>query len=248
MGEDDKDIVYIWTCTTCRVMPTHVHGLLDRVGALEALMVRLDQSNEKLVRLVSEQRTEIRGLMDGMRTVARGPTPDNVRPPSVTLLAGNSLLRDVNEDMSTGGNNKTIDRRKSWATLDDICDMIEEVRRTDTLDVTKIVIVGGTREVMGNVPANEIKDKMELLVQKAKTVTPSVTVSSVLPCSKGANPGQLAEVNIAIKHVCDDMNVIFVDDESNLTFRNGDVDTSAFHADGVRCGVDRVLSNLSLPK
>ena len=78
--------------------------------------------------------------------------------------------------------------------------------------------------MMGNVPAHEIKENIELLVQKAKTVTPSVTVSSVLPCSKGANPEQLAEVNSAIKQVCDDMNVIFVDHESNLTFRNGDVD------------------------
>ena len=68
---------------------------------------------------------------------------------------------------------------------------------------------------------------------------------------KGADPEQLAEVNSAIKHVCDDMNVIFVDHESNLTFRNGDVDTSAFPADGIHLsasGVDRVLSNLSLPK
>ena len=92
---------------------------------------------------------------------------------------------------------------------------------------------------------------MELLVHKAKTVTLSIIVSSVLSCSKGAHPEQLAEVNSAIKHVCDDMNVIFVDHESNLTFRNGDVDTSAFHADGIHLsasGVDRVLSNLSLPK
>ena len=96
-------------------------------------MARLDQSNEKLVRLVSEQRTEIRGLRDGMRTVARGPTPDNMRPPSMTLLADSRLLRDVNEDMSTGGNDKIIIRRKSGATLDDIGDMIKEVRRTGTL-------------------------------------------------------------------------------------------------------------------
>ena len=47
------------------------------------------------------------------------------------------------------------------------------------------------------------------------------------------------------------MDVIFVDHESNLTFRNGNVDTSAFLADGIHLsasGVDRVLSNLSLPK
>ena len=47
-------------------MPTHVHGLLDMMVALEALMSKLDQSNEQLVGLVSEQRTEIRGLRDGI--------------------------------------------------------------------------------------------------------------------------------------------------------------------------------------
>ena len=52
------------------------------------------------------------------------------------------------------------------------------------------MIVVGTREIMGNVPTQEIEENMSRLLQKAKTVTPSVTVSSVLPCSKGANPEQ----------------------------------------------------------
>ena len=58
------------------------------------------------------QRTEVglRGLRDDMRVAARRPGPDgdNVRSPSVTLLAGNSLLHDVHEDTSTGGNNNPI--------------------------------------------------------------------------------------------------------------------------------------------
>ena len=103
----------------------------------------------------------------------------------MTLLAGNSLLRDITDDMSGSGNEKIIVRMKSGATLDDKGVMIEEVCRADNLDVRKIVIVGGTREIVGNVPNQEIKEKMELIVQKAKTVTPSVTVSSVLSCSKG---------------------------------------------------------------
>ena len=59
-----------------------------RMVALEALMCKLDQSNEQLVRLVSEKRIEIRGLRDDVRVAARRPGPDgdNVRPPSVTLL------------------------------------------------------------------------------------------------------------------------------------------------------------------
>ena len=225
--------------------------LVEKTSALETLIEKLTCSNQQLVALVVEQQQDLRKLSGNISisttTTNTIDSPHISDAKSVTLLAGNSLLRDV----SAVGIDMIAVRRKSGATLEDIGDMIEEVRHDDNLDVTKIVIVGGTREVMENVPANEIKEKMELLVQKAKTVTPSVTVSSVLPCSKGANPQQLAEVNSAIKHVCDDMNVIFVDHESNLTFRNGDVDTSAFHADGIHLsasGVDRVLSNLSLPK
>ena len=47
------------------------------------------------------------------------------------------------------------------------------------------------------------------------------------------------------------MNVTFVDHQSNLTFKNGDVDASAFHTDSIHLsasGVDRMLSDLSLHK
>ena len=252
VGEDGKDIVGIWTCTTCRQLPVLVARLVEKTSSLETLIEKLTFSNQQLVALVVEQQQDLRKLCENI-SIPTTTTTDTADSPhisdakSVTLLVGNSLLRDV----SAVGIDTIAVRRKSGATLEDIGDMIEEVRHDDNLDVTKIVIVGGTREVMGIVPAHEIKEKIELLVQKAKTVTPSVTVSSVLPCSKGANPEQLAEFNSAIKHVCDDMNVIFVDHESNLTFRNGDVDTSAFHADGIHLsasGVDRVCSNLSLPK
>ena len=215
------------------------------------LIEKLTFSNQQLVALVVEQQQDLRKLCESISipttTTDTADSPHISDAKSVTLLVGHSLLRDV----SAVGIDTIAVRRKSGATLEEIGDMIEEVRHDDNLDVTKIVIVGGTREVMGNVPAHEIKENIEILVQKAKTVTPSVTVSSVLPCSKGANPEQLAEVNSAIKQVCDDMNVIFVDHESNLTFRNRDVDTSAFHADGIHLsasGVDRVCSNLSLPK
>ena len=246
VGEDG-----IWTCTTCRQLPVLLARLVEKTSALETLIEKLTCSNQQLVALVVEQQQDLRKISENISipttTTDTTDSPHISDAKSVTLLTGNSLLRDV----SAVGIDTIAIRRKSGATLEDIGDMIEEVRHDDNLDVTKIVIVGGTREVMGNVPANEIKEKMELLVQIAKTVTLSVTVSSVLPCSKGANPEQLAEVNSAIKHVCDDMNVIFVDHESNLTFRNGDVDTSAFHADGIHLsasGVDRVFSKLSLPK
>ena len=94
-----------------------------------------------------------------MRVAARRPGPDgdNVRPPSVTPLARNSLLCDVHEDTSTGRNENPITvRKKSGATLNDIGEMIDDVCRADNFDVSQIVIVGGTREILGNVPTQEI--------------------------------------------------------------------------------------------
>ena len=43
-------------------------------------------------------------------------------------------------------------RLPSARNLNDIGEMIDEVSRADNLDVGKIVIVGGTSELMGNVP------------------------------------------------------------------------------------------------
>ena len=75
-------------------------------------------------------------------------------------------------------------------------------------------------------------------------MAPSVTLSSVLPHVKKADPGHLAEVNdVILRSVCDELDV-------NFTFRNGDADAAAFHKDGIHLsdsGVDRLLSNLALP-
>ena len=187
VGEDGKDIVGIWTCTSCRQLPVLVARLVEKTSALETLIEKLACSNQQLVALVVEQQQDLRKLSENISipTTTTDTTSYNVSSPSVTLLAGNSLLRDITDDMSASGNEKIIVRRKSRATLDDIGVVIEEVCRADNLDVRTIVIVGGSREIVGNVLTQEIKEQMELLVQKAKTVTPSVTVSSVLPCSKG---------------------------------------------------------------
>ena len=61
-GEDDKDIIGIWCCASCRMLPTFVERLLEKTSHLESLFVKFERSNQELVPLTGEQNQEIRGL------------------------------------------------------------------------------------------------------------------------------------------------------------------------------------------
>ena len=67
VGQNDSDIVGIWTCPTCRTLPVLVQQLLDRSSVLESMLVRLEESNRQLVALVGEQRKETSELRDGIK-------------------------------------------------------------------------------------------------------------------------------------------------------------------------------------
>ena len=66
-----------------------------------------------------------------------------VRAQGMTLLVENSMMRDVRLNKTGDGKQITI-RRKSGATLTDICEMIDDVASND--DVAEIIIVADTQE------------------------------------------------------------------------------------------------------
>ena len=96
VGEDGKDIVGIWTCTSCRQLPVLVSRLLEKTSALESLIEKLTVSTQQLVALVVEQQQDIRKLSEKISN----PITDTIdlNPKVETLLVGNSLLRDVHFD------------------------------------------------------------------------------------------------------------------------------------------------------
>ncbi|KAK2149609.1 hypothetical protein NP493_1130g00047 [Ridgeia piscesae] len=200
---------------------------------------------------MGEQSQEIRRLREDIATSKRqnGDADSNDGgPQAVTLLVGNSLLRDVRVDKTSSGNPIKI-RRKSGATLADIEQMIDDAAKTETID--EIFIVGGTHETTSDVSAANIKENIAQLLRKAKTLTPTITVSSVLPSKRRANPDRRADVNMKMKEACNEVDVKFVDNDANFTFRNGAADDAAFQRDGLHLsesGVGRLLLNLSLPE
>ena len=58
---------------------------------------------------------------------------------------------------------------KSGASFAEIGDMIDEAANHDKLN--GIVVVGGTKEAMGNVSIDELKERTQLLITKALTTT-----------------------------------------------------------------------------
>ena len=108
--------------------------------------------------------------------------------------------------------------------------MIVEAANHDKLN--GIVVVGGTKEAMGNVSIDELKERTQLLITKAKSVAEAVTVGSVLPW-RDHDPERLGKVNGAIRETCREMCVKYVDHDGNFTFRDGTVDEAAYASDGL---------------
>ena len=163
---------------------------------------------------------------------------------------GNGLLRDIHADKTNDGDPIKI-RRLSGASFDEIGSMIDDAATEDHLK--QIIILAGTHEMTEDVPAEKIQVDFEALLRKAQTVTSEITVSSVLPVIKGnvVNLGRLIEVNDQLKSTCDELEVKFVDNDTNFTFRNGTVDFATPNRDGIhlsQSGTGRLMTNLSLPK
>ncbi len=246
MGEDGKDIVGIWTCTSCRQLPVLVSRLLEKTSALESLIEKLTVSNQQLVALVVEQQQDLRKLSEKISN----PITDTIdsNPKVETLLVGNSLLRDVHFD---GPDNRSQIRvvKKSGATFKEIEQMIDEAAKTHTIN--EIVIVGGTTETMGDATADDVRNEVSRLLRTAKSAAPSVKLSSVIPTKRRTTDIQRRNtLNDQLRATCEENNATFVDNDNNFTFRNGAVDNAAFANDGLHLsdsGVDRLMSNLGLP-
>ena len=69
-------------------------------------------------------------------------------------------------------------QKKSAAILADIEQMIDDTANTETID--EIVIDRGTHETTSEVSVADIKENIAQLLRNAKTVKPTITLSSVL--------------------------------------------------------------------
>ncbi|KAK2183178.1 hypothetical protein NP493_321g03022 [Ridgeia piscesae] len=102
---------------------------------------------------------------------------------------------------------------------------------------------------MANLTPDDKDAKRRTISQGDKGVPSPGYPLSVLPSKRRANPDRRADVNMKVKEACNEVDVKFVDNDANFTFRNGAADDAAFQRDGLHLsesGVGRLLLNLSL--
>ena len=124
VGQSDSDIVGIWTCPIWCILPVLVQQLLDRSSVLEAMMARLEESNRQLVAHVGEQRHEMSGLRDGIKTANASTYAEFVRAPRNAAgwqqhcarhRRGANSRRRVNESSQQGANSAPHHDSQCWS-------------------------------------------------------------------------------------------------------------------------------------
>ena len=251
IDEGEDDIVGIWTCNTCRKMPTMVMQLIDMVAKLRDSMSEMRNANVQLVGILAEQQSELHRLREDLKerlpvSKANTQAEATIDSPSkpTTLLVGNSLLRDVHHPVANDGSDVTV-QRKSGAILADLTDMLNEHS-----EVTNAIIVGGSREILNEATSlDDINDGFCRLIDTAKAAANTVYVCSVLPTSNNKNNDRREKVNEMIRETCEEKNATFVYNDLNFTYRDGSCDEAAFVKDGIHLsayGLSKLLSNVSL--
>ena len=241
-GEDGKDIVGIWTCTSCRQLPVLVSHLLEKTSALESLVDKLTSSNQQHVTIAEQQCDEMPKLRDVVANASQLPSVvtniSDAKSKPTTLLVGDSRLRDVHLGDNASGN-PIRTRVKSGARFNDIGEMVDDAAKTSSIGA--FIIVGGAREMKEDENADLINDEVVKLLQKAKSVTQCAKMSCILPSKNTPNSERLSDLNTKVRSTRVDHDVLFVDNDVNITFRNGAVDDAAFQRDGIH------LSRAALP-
>ena len=130
VGEEDKEILRIWTYRSCPIFPTLVERLLLKTPLLESAVNTLEESNQQLVTLVVEQQ-QVRSLRDDIMEEGRRQNTEAdvacVRAQGMTLLVGSSMSRDVR--LSKAADRKQVKiRRTSGATFTDIGEKTDKIQ------------------------------------------------------------------------------------------------------------------------
>ena len=108
-GEEDKEILGIWTYGSCPIFPTLVERLLLKTPLLESAVNTLEESNQQLVTLVVEQQ-QVRSLRDDIMEEGRRQNTE----------ADVACLRAQGKQVKI--------RRTSGATFPDIGEMTDNIQ------------------------------------------------------------------------------------------------------------------------
>ena len=147
---------------------------------------------------------------------------------SKTLLIGNSIIRDVDE-------NKLLNTKCICIPRGNVSDVKEAVTKFSTANkMRRIVLVVSGNDCEGGknsslTPTTNVLSKYEELIKCATEVSSFVIVSNLCPRSSGHTLRERIHVlNAGLKMACDDLGAEFVDNDPSFHLQDGTLNDGCF--------------------
>ena len=247
----DLENVVVWTCQICRRLPLlakTISGKLEDVSAkLDELILvnkNLHQQNKELTNIVHHQNKTIKSLteMNPRNVNIDGST---VSQPSKTLLIGSSLLRNVTSELDL---EKTEVISVSGGRVPTIKDKLAS--RANGVKFKQTCLVVGGNDANSPCEVQDVVDDYSKLIREAKSVSESVTVSSLLPRKGGPQlQDKIDCINKELKSLCDVSNCKYIDNDRSFKLFDGAMNDALYCPDGTHLntlGSSKLIGNLGL--
>ena len=246
-NEEGNDIIWSWTCNTCRKMPSGIEKCSNNISSLtsvvQKLSSKLDTTLSKIDSLEQVIRTQASDLQM-LQTTNDGLTaqlysvntkceelckmnsalskklheqPHN-KADNKPLLIGNSIIKHIKP---APGSNLTV-RCMPGACIDDIKSSLDS---TNDKFSSICLVVGSIDVATQQANSDNLMNKYQGLIKKSLEKSENVSISSILPRSdKKDFKKVIDETNKKLKDYCDKItNCHFVNNDGTFKLANGDV-------------------------
>ena len=262
-GEDNKDIVGIWSCPSCRSSPDMVHKIFTMMTTMQheniqfktllsANLAEMDKKQAQTDQQIKNLNVALTAKSNELSTALKEISNLRSAISELTIKLEQQSwknFRSQNADKKTLVVGSSIIRDMSESQLvntDIVCipggsisDVTEVISEKPANKYGRVVLVVGgnnckTNDINKEQNASTIVDQYKSLVNLCKQKATSVTVSSVCPRIVSADVRTKIDlVNTGLQVMCEDEDVKFVDNSTSFYLKDGSINDAYYLEDGV---------------
>ena len=215
VGFKKDEIIGIWPCTTCRLMPRQIQNIHEMVTALTHAIDAISTTNTQIVKQLREKDTQIAALTEDNRHLTKEIASLNTQmskkaweafTSKQALLIGDSLLKSIDEKKLQ----KTKVKSLPGAKISDITNYLTN----DADHYRQVVICVGTNDCDGEMNVDLLAQQYEELIQVTTEnvlSTDSIIISSVPPRTDNVDKQRrVEELNSILNNIATKAGVQYV--------------------------------------
>ena len=263
ISQREEFVPGVWSCFRCRLVPTQVQDLVSSVAALTQLVtdlsettIKLQKQHETTASLLKEKEDAYQKLLADnqqlrlrvaeVSSAASEETWRQFPRPHGTVLLGSSVIRDIDQTKLVA--TKCICIRGGH--IKDIQGSVDRLPNDRKLCRIVLAVGGNDCDSGEDKPVTDIVAEYKDLIESAKTIAKSVTVSSVCPRRKSTEVTERIDaLNAGLQGLCSDLQVDFIDNNPAFHLQDGSFNEGYLLPDNVhltRAATNKLVSNLKL--